>query len=146
MTIFFHILLSVGFYFILLYVSINLLGLFVRGLFTNPELEKLKTEGHEFIKNEVAKYQRADKWINLIAVILIIGYLYLLFHFWNIGIAAVAVALMLSRLPDLLWEIQHGKKVTLSVTKSMPKNAGYFITAFITWAALPATYFFLYHF
>ena len=33
----------------LMLLSVNLLGFFVRGFFTNPELEKLKLEGHEFI-------------------------------------------------------------------------------------------------
>ena len=60
-----HILISIVFYFILMYLSVNLLGLLVRGLFSNPELDKLKQEGHEFIKNEIEKSQRADKWRDL---------------------------------------------------------------------------------
>ena len=141
-----HILISIAFYFILMLLSVNLLGLLVRGFFTNPELEKLKSEGHEFIKQEVKKSQRADKWINLLAFLLILGYLYATFHFWNIGVTAVALVLMIVRLPDLLWEIKTGKKITIGVARSMPKNALYFITTFLTWAALPALYYFLYHF
>jgi len=45
-----------------MYLSINLLGLFVRGLFTNPELEKLKKEGHDFIKQEIEKDEKANKF------------------------------------------------------------------------------------
>jgi len=127
-------------------LSINLLGLLVRGLFTNPELEKLKSEGHEFIKQEIEKSQRADKWINVIAFLLIVGYLYATFHFWNIGVTAVAIVLMIGRLPDLLWEIKTGKKTTVGVVRSMPKNALYFITTFLDWVALPSLYYFLYHF
>ena len=92
-----NILISVGFYFILMYLSVNILGLFVRGLFSNPELDRLKQEGHEFIKHEIEKSRRADKWINVIALILIIAYLYALFHFWNIGVVAVAIILMIGR-------------------------------------------------
>ncbi len=71
-----HILISVGFFLVLMYLSINLLGLFVRGLFTNPEFEKLKKEGHEFIKREIEKSEKADKWVNLTALILIAIYFY----------------------------------------------------------------------
>ena len=48
-----QILTSVAFYFVLMLLSVNLLGLFVRGLFSNPELDKLKQTGHEFIKHEI---------------------------------------------------------------------------------------------
>jgi len=127
-------------------LSVNLLGFLVRGLFTNPELGKLKSEGHEFIKQEIEKSQRANKWINIIAFLLIVGYLYATFHFWNIGVTAVAIVLMIGRLPDLLWEIKTGKKITIGVARSMSKNALYFITTFLDWVALPALYYFLYHF
>jgi len=138
-----HILISVGSYFVLMYLSVNLLGLFVRGLFSNPELDKLKQEGHEFIKHEIEKSQRADRWINIVALILIFAYFYALFHFWNIGVVAAAVIIMVGRLPDLIWEIKHGKKTD---PKLMEKNAMYYISAFFPWLALPVLYFSLYHF
>ena len=138
-----HILITIVFYFILMLVSTNLLGLFVRGLFVNPAIEKLEAEGHEFIKQEIKKYERTGKWVNITAFLLIVVYLYLTFHFWNIGVTAVAVVLMLARLPDLLWEIKTGKKMTIY---SMPHNTFSFITNFLMWASLPALYYFLYHF
>jgi len=137
-----NILISVAFYFILMYLSVNLLGFFVRGLFSYPGLDRLKLEGSEFVKDEIKKSQRADKWINVVAFILIIAYLYLLFHFWNIGVVVVAIMLMVSRLPDLLWEIEHGRKID----KSAPKNALFYITIHLTWGALQVLYYFLYHF
>lgn len=136
-----HILISVVFYFILMLLGTNLLGLFVRGLFLNPELDKLKEEGHEFIKNEIEKSQRAGKWVNITALVLIIVYFYLLFHFWNIGVVVAAIILMIGRLPDLLWEIKHGKKTDPMLMK---KNAMYYISAFLPWLALPVLYFSLY--
>lgn len=126
-----------------MYLSVNLLGLFVRGLFSNPELDRLKQEGHEFIKHEVEKSQRADKWVNVIALILIFGYLYALFHFWNIGVVTAAVIIMVGRLPDLLWDIEHGKKTN---PKLMKKNVLYYISAFLPWLAFPVLYYSLYHF
>jgi len=136
-----HILITVAFYFILMYLSVNLLGLLVRGFFSNPELERLKREGHEFIKNEIEKSQRADKWLNIIALILIIAYLYALFHFWNIGVMISAIIIMAGRLPDLLWEIRHGKRTD---PKLMKKDALFYITSFLPWVALPVLYYSLY--
>ncbi|MCX6719830.1 MAG: hypothetical protein NTV36_01870 [Candidatus Staskawiczbacteria bacterium] len=126
-----------------MYLSVNLLGLLVRGLFSNPELDDLKQEGHEFIKREIEKSQRADKWLNIIALILIIAYLYLLFHIWNIGVMSAAIIVMIGRLPDLLWEIKHGKRTD---PKLMKKNALYYISAFLPWLALPVLYYSLYYF
>jgi len=141
-----HIIISIVLYFILMLLSVNLIGFLVRGLFTNPEIKRLKLEGSEFIKQEIEKSQRADKWTNFIAFLLIAGYLYATYYFWNIGVTAVAIVLIIVRFPDLLWEIKTGNKITVGVANSMPKNALYFITGFIDWVALPALYYFLYHF
>jgi len=125
-----------------MYLSINLLGLFVRGLFTNPELEKLKKEGHDFIKQEIEKDEKANKWVNLTALILIAVFFYLLFRIWNIGVLGSAIIIMIGRLPDLIWEIKHGKKVD---SKLMKKDALYYITSFLPWLALPVLYYSLYY-
>lgn len=139
----FNILVTVIFYLILMYLSVNLLGLLVRGLFSNPELDRLKKESHEFIKHEIEKSQSADKWINVISLILIIAYLYSLSHFWNIGVMMVAIIIMAGRLPDLLWEIKHGRKTD---PESMKHNALYYISAFLPWLGLPVLYYSLYFF
>jgi len=143
-----HILISIVFYFVLMWLSVNLLGLLVRGFFTNPELDKIEAETkHDFIKEEIKKSKRADKWLNFIAFLSIIGYLYATYYFWNIGVTAVAIVLMLVRLPDLLWEIKTGQQHNrIASALSMPKNALYYITPFLTFAALPALYYFLYRF
>lgn len=144
-----NILISTAFYLILMYISVNVLGFLVRGLFVNPKLDKIKDkpEVHEFIKNEIKKSQRADQWINIIALILFISFFYVLFHFWNIGIVLAAIIIMGSRIPDLLWEIKHGKKMTRANAKLLPKNTLYYISAWIDWVvALPLVYFSLYYF
>jgi len=80
-----HILISAGFYFVLMYLSVNLLGLFVRGLFPKQELERVKKETPEFIMGDDKEYLRQQRRTTLIAFILNIIYFYLLIHFWNIG-------------------------------------------------------------
>jgi len=131
-----------------MWLSVNLLGLLVRGFFTNPELDKIEAETkHDFIKQEIEKSKRADKWLNLIAFLGIIGYIYATFHFWNIGVTCIALILMFARLPDLLWEIKTGQQLNrVASALSMPKNTLYYITSFLTFAALPALYYILYHF
>ncbi len=139
-----HILITVAVWFILMLISVNLLGLLVRGLFSNPEIEKLAKEGQEFIREEAKKSIRADKWINIFALILIIAYLYSLFHFWNIGVMAVAIVLIFSRLPDLLWEIRHGKKMNRFDAKSLPKNPLYYLSSYSFLVELPLLYYSIY--
>lgn len=141
-----RILISIVLYFILMYLSVNLLGLFVRGLFSNPEMDKLKTEGYDFIKREIENFQRADKRLNIVALVLIIVYLYLLFHFWNIGVMSVAILIMTGRLPDLIWEIKNGKKITSTIASTLPKDALYYMSAFLPWLGLPLLYYSLYNF
>jgi len=48
---------------------------------------------------------------------------------------------MAGRLPDLLWEIEHGKKTD---PKLMKKNALYYISVFLPWVAFPVLYYSLY--
>lgn len=146
MGIIFQIIISIISYFVLMYLSINLLGLCVRGLFTNPELYRLKSEGHEFIKKEIEKSERADKWLNIVAFVLIILYLYLLFRFLNIWVMLVAIILMATRLPDLIWEIKHGKKLTKNEVRNLPHNGSFYIISFLDWAMLPALFYFLFYF
>jgi len=125
---------------VLIYLGTNLLGFFVRGLFSNPEIDRLASEGHEFIKKEAKKHQRIDKLITVVALVINIAFFYLLFHFWNFGVLIAAIMIIISRLPDLIWEIKHGKKIN---TKTMPKNVIYYITNLLIWAALPVLYFYL---
>lgn len=133
-----NLLITIGAWFILAFFSTNLLGLFVRGLFSYSEINRLESEGNELIKNEIKKHKRADSRINIVAFILIIGYLCLLFYFWNIGIMTAAIMLMAGRLPDLIWEIKHGKKID---TKSIPRDTIFYITTLLDWVALPVIYY-----
>ena len=138
-----QIAISVIFFFILMYLSVNILGFLVRGLFSNPELERLKQEGHEFIKNEIKKSEQTNNLINIIAVILFIAYLYTLFHFWNIGVMIAALVIMAGRLPNLLWDIKHGRKTD---PKLMKKDFLFYLSSILPWVAFPVLYYSLYFF
>jgi len=143
-------------YFVLMFLSINLLGLFVRGLFPNTQLNELqirlkdldsKNNFESFIEKEIRKREQGEKFFTVFDLLSIIGYLYITFRIWNIGVTAVAIVLMLVRLPSLLWEIKTGQEFNrVASALSMPKNALYYINNFLTFAALPALYYFLYYF
>lgn len=139
----FQILKALFFYMVLMYLSVNLLGLFVRGLFPELELIRIKKEGLEHIKRNVREYQRQQIWITLIALILNIAFFYLLFRIWNIGVVIATVMIMVGKLPDLLWDIKHGKKTD---PKLMKKNALYYLSTLLPLTALPVLYYSLYHF
>ena len=128
-----------------MYLSVNLLGLFVRGLFPQQELNRIKKEAPEFITiaGSDKEYINQQKRTTIIALILNIAFFYLLFRIWNIGVVAAAIIIMAGRLPDLSWDIEHGKRTD---PKLMEKNALYYISAFLPWLALPVLYYSLYHF
>jgi len=138
-----HILITVVFFLVLMYLSINLLGLFVRGLFPQQELNRIKNEAPQFIAiaGSDKEYIRQQKRTTIIALILNIAFFYLIFRIWNIGVVATAVIIMAGRLPDLLWDIKHGKKTD---PKLMKHNVLYYISAILPWVGLPVLYYSLY--
>lgn len=138
-----HILISVAFCIILMILSVNLLGLFIRGLFPQQELNRIKKEAPEFITiaGKDKEYIHQQKRTTIITLILNITFFYLLFRIWNIGVVIAAIIIMFGRLPDLLWDIKHDKKTD---PKLMKKNALYYISAFLPWLAIPILYFSLY--
>lgn len=138
-----QILISIVLYFVLMYLSVNLLGLFVRGLFPQKELDRIKREASQFITiaGSDKKYIHQQKRTTVIALILNFAFFYLLFRIWNVGVVVAVLIIMTGRLPDLLWDIKHGKKTD---PKLMKKNAIYYVSAFLPWLALPILYYSLY--
>ena len=141
MTLVLSLIVGVVGWFVLMWLTANLLGLFVRGLFSNPELDQLEQEASEkqdpasrFITSEITADRRANKLINIIALALLVGFFYLLFHFLNMTAVIAAIMLTTGRLPDLLWEIKHGRKLNV---RELPKNWVYWTTSFLDWASVP---------
>lgn len=138
-----QILITFGAYFVLLYLSVNLLGLFVRGLFPQKELDRVKKEAPEFIATSGGdkEYIYQQQKTTIFALIFYVSFIYLLFHFWNIGVVLASILIQVGRLPDLLWDIKHGKKTD---PKLMDKNVIFYFSAFLPWIALPVLYYSLY--
>lgn len=129
---------TVVFYFIMMYLSINILGFFVRGLYTNPTMDKLAKEGSDFIKKEAIRYNKVDKLTTIFALIIFVAFYYLLFRFFNMGVVISAVMIMGGRLPDLIWDIKHGRKTEPSLMKH---DFWYYMSALMPFLAFPVFYY-----
>ncbi|MEX0668502.1 MAG: hypothetical protein WD061_02075 [Candidatus Saccharimonadales bacterium] len=99
-----------------MYLATNLVGMVVRGFFRDVRLEEMKQDKntHEFIKKEIAKDNKADNATTVVFIAVSVGVFYLLYQYTNLWVLSGVVLLMLNRIPDLIWEIKTGKKVTRS--------------------------------
>ena len=142
-TIIISIVLSVIGYFLLMIIGTNLIGMVVRGFFRNTNLEKMKgnKEVHEIIKDEIRKNDRAGIVVTIFSMLFCIIFLYLLYRYINAWAVLAALFLMIGRIPDLLWEIQSGQRITKT---NMPKGAIYIVASGINWLALPVLWWGLY--
>jgi len=101
-------------WFIIMLISVNLLGYVVRGLLWSPT--SMEEEVAKIVFKDMPNREPMTPTFNfvitLVAFVFTGAYFFILYHFWNIGLVAAAGIIMLTRLPDLLWEIKHGVKVT----------------------------------
>ena len=122
---------------VLMVASTNLVGIVVRGLIPNPELDEIASK-NVLIASE---HQKAQRTTNIFASILIIAFLSALYYFWNVGLVLAALMLMTARVPDLLWELRNGQKLHLS---DMQKPKLSYIATLFSWAALPTIWYAFY--
>ena len=119
---------------IMLLVGTNLIGLIVRGLFWSPpSIEGTTDRVREVLHRESSRMSLANSAMTFSGVFVTAAYLFALFHFWNAGLALAAGAIMVSRLPDLMWEIRAGRKPTRN---DRPKGPVYFLASTFLWASL----------
>jgi len=121
---------------IMLFIGTNLIGLVVRGFFwSSPPVDAFKDSVlEEFVTRESRRLSAANIAMTLLSLVLTAAYFFALYFFWNIGLAVSAGLIMLSRLPDLLWEIQTGIKVS---KVRMPKGAVHIVAGLMLWLSLP---------
>lgn len=126
---------TLGAWIVLSILCTNLIGFFVRGLFISPEMDSLLREGHEIIEKEIV---RGEIFGTFIPATLLIIFLMILYYLLNLGVAIVALLIMLLRIPDLVWEIKNGK----SKTSKQPPI--YTLIGIGFWGSLPALWYALY--
>jgi hypothetical protein len=125
-------------WFALMLVCTNLVGFAVRGLFTNPEVDKLAAEGNDILAEE---HQRTERNTNFVAFSLLTMLLVALYYFWNIGLAISALILMAARVPDLIWEIKHQRQLRM---KDMKRPPLYVLSTILSWTSFPVIWYALY--
>jgi hypothetical protein len=119
-------------YFILMFVGTNLIGAVVRGI-VQP------STNHVGFSENVSEPKSIGATV--IFSLISIAYLYALYHFWNIGVVIAAIMVMISRIPDLIFEIKTGQKINL---KNMPKRPIDILWNIIGWLALPMLWYAFY--
>src|SRR3989338_8338360 len=94
----------------LMYVSVNLIGMLVRGLVLVSEMKKVLAKSSPAFRKVADEFYKPseEKRTNIAALIFIIVFLGVLYYFWNVGVVIAAVLIMVARVPDLLWEMKHG--------------------------------------
>ena len=128
-----------GAWVVLVFVGMNLIGFLVRGLvWVTPSVDGPTDRVREILESEAKRLSMANITMTLISAVVIVAYLWALNHYWNIALALTAVLTMLARLPDLLWEIRYGKKVS---REDMPKSAMYYVALAIMLLCLPLTWY-----
>lgn len=139
-SVFTQIAVTVVAWFILMFICTNLLGFFVRGFVSDAELEKIAA-GNDVLTNDLRSSQAGSKVATVVIFLIMIAFLVVLYRFWNIVLVVGALMLLLSRLPDLIWEIRHGKKLQ-SVDMARPRF--YLLSTALSWLSLPVVWYALY--
>jgi hypothetical protein len=111
-------------WFILLYIGTNLVGYVVRNFlsWSSPVID-LREPFKKMFTHELRRERALD-----IAI----------YHFWNVGLAVSAGLVMVGRLPNLLWEIRTGTKIS---TANYPKGAVSVMSIVLILLSLPLTWY-----
>jgi hypothetical protein len=129
---------------ILMFLGTNLIGFIVRGLVWAPPSIDSETPQvvRELLVRESKRMSVANLFITLLSVLLASAYLFGLFYFWNVLLAIAGGIAMVSRMPDLMWEIRTGEKVRRGTA---PKGPLYLVATIADWASLPLIWYALCH-
>lgn len=125
---------------VLMLVGTNLIGHIVRGL-VHQDLPHEDEFDSELVKGIARRTRRGDTVLTVGWMIVGLVYLYVLFHWWNLAVAIAALVIMLTRLPDLLFEIKMGLSYSAQARKlaaeMMPNRPLGTLCTAIDWLALP---------
>ena len=119
-------------YFALMFISTNLLGIVLRGLITSYAT----INGKRYIVEDITTTR--SKITTIIFLLATFAYFYLLYKYFQIGIPIAAGLFMLTRVPDLLFEMRTGIKPTMN---NLPKRRFDVILKIIDWALIPLLWF-----
>jgi hypothetical protein len=125
---------------VLAYLSINLIGSVVRGL-VHQDLPREDEFESEVARDMVRGARHSDNVLTVFSVVLAVGYLYLLHHWWNAAVAVGALVIMLTRVPSLLFEIRMGLSCSAQARRlsydMMPSGIVKGLCTAVWWLSLP---------
>jgi hypothetical protein len=125
-------------WFVLMFIGTNIIGFIVRGLVEMPVIKKLEDDMPTVVRGGATAYKRFNRTLAVLFVVIGVAYICVLYWVWNIGVAAAALILMVTRIPDLLREIRTGEKATLL---SKPRGPFDLFLTILDWAMLPLLWF-----
>jgi len=125
-------------WFVLMFIGTNIIGFIVRGLVEMPTMKEREDDMPSALREEVTSYRRFSRTLTTLFVVISVAYICVLYWVWNFGVAAAALILMVTRIPDLLREIRTGQKATFL---SMPRRPFDFLMNILDWAMLPLLWF-----
>src|SRR3989338_9830182 len=80
----------------------NLVGMIGRGFLEKP-LDK--GEYPDYLKNEVKNWNRTDKLTTVLSILATIVICFFVYRWWGILFLIAIILVMVSRIPDLYWEV-----------------------------------------
>ncbi len=126
---------------ILIFIGINLAGFIMRGLVWAAPSPEDVCDGlvptdrvQKIIEDETRRMRIGNVLLNLLTWAAAAGYLFALYRYGGIGLAVAGALLILTRVPDLLWEFRTGKKAT---SQNMPPGPVPIIAIILMFATLP---------
>lgn len=132
---------------ILTYLGTNLIGYVVRGL-AHQGLPSEDDFEDEYLRGAARRGRRWDSVFTAGWILVFVGYFYLLIRWWNLPVAFAALAIVLARLPSLLFELRVGMSYSvdarLASERSMPSGVRVLCNTLL-WLALPLLWWGLSH-
>ncbi|KKQ07023.1 MAG: hypothetical protein US18_C0027G0016 [Parcubacteria group bacterium GW2011_GWB1_36_5] len=131
-------------WFVLTYLGTNLVGMIGRGFLEKP----LDINEHpDFLKNEVKKWNRAGKLTTVLSIVATVGISFFIYQWWGILFLIAIILVMISRIPDLYWEVcilpkklgvpyPVPKDLIRKAIKSQNRGMQNILLASLTWIAL----------
>lgn len=124
---------------ILLLVGTNLMGFIGRGFFWSPPPVDAPTDRvHELLSRESRRMSVINVITTFFSILFAVAYLSALFYFWNVGLAVAGATVMASRIPDLIWEIRTGNRVTRTTA---PKGPVHIVATILLLGSLPLVWY-----
>lgn len=119
---------------VLVLISTNVVGFFWRGMYASREMLDIAESEQPILAKLAQDHEKTRAQGNMVGLAAIVAFLGALTYFWNWGVAGVAVLLMIARIPDLHWEIRHGRKLQ---SGDFDRPQFHVLTTTATWISLP---------